>query len=329
MGRLASYGSIYFNRYVLMKILVTGATGFIGNHLCDSLQSLGHQVFKLSRTSNKESSNVIHMELGFDKTPDCFPRFDAIFHLAGKTHDLSGLAGINEYRKGNVVGTEQLLKVAAGAKFIFFSSLSVMPSSDHCLDEDTHAAPTSHYGKSKFEAESLIHDWVKRGGNAVILRPAMVYGETNKGNLPKMIHHISKGYFPPINVQNRRSMVHVDDVVQAAILSLMKPEASGNTYIVTDGMVYSTTQIFKWICETLGKPIPRWFVPLSILQVLAHAGDMIGAVRGKNFIFNSNALDKLTSSAEYSCEKIKKELGFIPQKNLRDSLPSIVKYLLR
>jgi len=106
-------------------------------------------------------------------------------------------------------------------------------------------------------------------------------------------------------------------------------EAAGQTYIVTDGEAYSTRQMYEWICDALHKPVPGWSVPPGVLNVMARAGDMIGAVRGRRFIFDSDALQKLTGSAWYSSAKIEHELGFKAQRTLQASLPDIVQYLCK
>jgi len=195
---------------------------------------------------------------------------------------------------------------------------------DECQDELAACYPGTPYGRSKLEAERLVLE----GGyvpEPLVLRLSMVYGPTRKGNLPRMIRAVAKGRFPPLpETDNRRSMVHVDDVVQAALLAAENPVAAGKTYIVTDGETYSTRQIYEWICEALGKPVPGWHVPLPVLKALARAGDGVGRLRGRRFIFDSDALEKLVGSACYSSEKIARELSFDPKHHLRASLPEIV-----
>lgn len=122
-------------------------------------------------------------------------------------------------------------------------------------------------------------------------------------------------------------MVHVGDLIQAAMLVVKKAEASGQVYIVTDGQAYSTRQMYEWICESLHKPVSGLHIPLFILKCLGKPGGVIGAVKRKRFVFDSDALEKLTSSAWYSSEKNQNELGFEPQNNLRGSLPEIISCL--
>lgn len=193
-----------------------------------------------------------------------------------------------------------------------------------CQDESVSCCPETPYGRSKLVAERFVLE----GGyvpEPVVLRLSMVYGCSHKGNLPRMIEAVAKGRFPPLpDVGNKRSMVHVKDVVQAAMLAAERSAAVGQAYIVTDGHPVSTRQMYEWICGVLGKPVPAWTIPIRLMKVLAHVGDGIGRVRGRRFMFDSGALDKLISSACYSSEKIKRELGFRPAWDLRSALPEIV-----
>jgi nucleoside-diphosphate-sugar epimerase len=140
-----------------------------------------------------------------------------------------------------------------------------------------------------------------------------------------MIAAIDRGRFPPLpETGNRRSMVHVDDVIQALLLASDNPAAHGHTYLVTDGRMYSTHQIYAGICKALGRPAPRWNFPIILLRAAARMGDMTGWIRGRSFVFNSAVLDKLTGSACYSCEKIKTDLGYRPTRFLEDGLREMV-----
>ncbi|MDQ7010672.1 MAG: NAD-dependent epimerase/dehydratase family protein, partial [Mariprofundaceae bacterium] len=224
----------------------------------------------------------------------------------------------------NTEGTRRLLEAAkaAGARrFVFFSSVKAMgEGGPGCLDETAGCRPETAYGKSKLAAERLVLE----GGfvpEPVVLRLSMVYGPATKGNLPKMIEAVRKGRFPPLpETGNKRSMVHVDDVVAAALLAAEKPAAAGQTYIVTDGKAYSTRRMYEWVCEALDKPVPSWHIPVPALKALARMGDVIGRVRGRRFMFDSDALAKLTGSAWYDSGKICRELGFEAGIHLHEAL---------
>jgi len=177
--------------------------------------------------------------------------------------------------------------------------------SDVCLDETADCRPVSVYGKARYEAERLVLDTGQRGLSTTVLRLPMVYGPGCKGNLPRMIQAVARGRFPPLpEMGNRRSLVDVRDVVQAALLAATKPVAAGKVYIVTDGQAYSTRRMYELICASLQRPIPRWALPLSLLHAAASIGDMISYLSGKRFVIDSDSLQKLIGSAWYSSEKI-------------------------
>lgn len=318
------------------RCLVTGASGFIGRVLCQRLKGEGSYVTALTRRSIADGGpwdEEVAIDLAED-TPGIhlLRGVDVVFHLAGKAHALSESAEEeSKYQLVNVDGTRKLLQAAKAAgvkRFVFFSSVKAMgEGGKECLDESAACRPVMAYGRSKFLAERLVLE----GGyvdEPVVLRLAMVYGPTNKGNLPRMIHAIGKGYFPPVpETGNKRSMVHVDDVVQAALLAAERPEARNDVFIVSDKQAYSTRQMYEWICEALHKRIPIWHVPMAALELLARIGDGIGTLRKRRFFFDSVAMEKLMGNSWYSPRKIERELGFEAQRNLRASLPEIIRFL--
>jgi nucleoside-diphosphate-sugar epimerase len=187
-----------------------------------------------------------------------------------------------------------------------------------CIEPDTP------YGKSKLEAEKLV----LHGGyvpEPVVLRLCMVYGPGAKGNMQKMLTAVSQHRFPPLpEVGNRRSMVHVQDVLQAAILASEHPRAVGQVFIVSDGCAYSTRQVYQLMCQALGKRPAGWSIPLPCLRALGWAGDAVGRLRGRRFIFDSDAFEKLVGNAWFSSNKIETMLGFRPLFGLQKALPEMV-----
>lgn len=319
------------------RALITGANGFVGQTLNEWLMAKGCLTLGLVRNSDLMQENRLVLDIaksGWDVNP-C-RGVDTVFHLAAKVHDFSPKEkSVDDYFKVNIEGTRRLLEAARDngiERFIFFSSVAAVAVDYHddaLQDESSVGMAETPYGQSKFQAEQLV----LHGGyvpHPVVIRPSMVYGNTEKGNLPRMIDAIRKGVFPPIpEVHNKRSMVHVEDVVQAALLAADKPEAAGQVYIVTDGHAYSTREIYDWIREALGKPQSSLTMPLALLRAMAKVGDGIGKLRGRRFLFDSDALEKLIGSAWYSSAKIERELGFKPVHDLKSSLPEIVRYLER
>lgn len=310
--------------------LVSGASGFIGQNLCRHLRERGVGIRALMRHECQGPWNeVLVADLAASLPDKVLQGVDTVFHLAGKAHALSETRQEEaEYHAINTAGTQRLLEAcqAEGVqRFVLFSSVKAMGEGGMaCLDEGADIPPETPYGRSKLEAERLVLN----GGyvpHPVVLRLSMVYGPIEKGNLPRMIHAIAKGRFPPLpELRNQRSMVHVDDVVRAAMLVAERPESAGGTYILTDGQAYSTRQMYEWICGALGKSIPAWYVPTFALRLLAMLGDGIGTLRGKRFVIDSDALEKLVGSACYSSDLIQKDLGFKPERNLQESLGEIV-----
>jgi UDP-glucose 4-epimerase len=319
----------------ISRILVTGCNGFIGQHFCEFLAEKPLYIRTISRQSLSGVKSHHHFTL--DLTSDNYPAelcegIDTIFHLAGKAHALSeNRQDSFEYRNINTEATRKLLETAqqAGVKrFIYFSSVKAVGDSLlQPMDELAIDAADTPYGQSKFEAEQLV----LHGGyvpHPVVIRPCMVYGDSDKGNLPQMINAIRRGFFPAIpELNNRRSMVHVDDLVRAAWLATENVKAAGQIYIVSDEQAYSTRQIYDSIRLALGKQPTQAAIPLIILQSLAKIGDVIGRLSGRRFLFDSDRLGKLSDSAWYSSAKIADQLGFKPCHTLPQSLPDIIKYL--
>jgi len=321
----------------LKQILVTGASGFIGQHLVSRLLREGCEVRTLVRPGANRPEGGRHVDVveGDIQDSQAMKRaavgVDTVFHLAGNTHALSEVEqGEAIYHNVNVGGTRNVLEgaVAGGARrLVFFSSVKAMgEEAPECLDESREPRPSTAYGRSKLAAERLALGYGQRAGlHVVCLRLPLVYGPGVKGNLLQMISAIDRGFFPSLPpVQNCRSMVHVMNVVEVALLAATSPAANGQCYIVTDSRPYSTRELYEMICRGLGKPTPRWNVPLWILMTLGKVGDAIGKVSGKRFLFDSDALDKLVGSAWYSSEKISRDLSYRPSIAFEDALPEMI-----
>jgi nucleoside-diphosphate-sugar epimerase len=312
--------------------LVTGANGFIGRRMLGALQSRGIRTIGLDRTANPAVVEWITADIVCD-APIVLPNgIDTIIHLAGKAHALSEVAqDESEYFRINTEGTRNILEAAKRANVravVLFSTIKAMADppagQDGAIDESWPVLSNSAYGQSKRAAEALVLD----GGyvpHPVVLRPCLVYGPSPKGNLEKMITAVRRKRFPPFpEVKNKRSMVHVDDLISAALLAPFNPAAAGQTYIVADDESFSTRELFEWICGASGIRVPRWTMPIGILQIMGYVGDTIGKLRGRRFVFDSDALAKLTGSAWYSSAKLQRELGWRPQHTLRESIPEIL-----
>lgn len=314
--------------------LVTGASGFIGQALCKRLRERRVTVRGLMRRSVPGPwDEFVPCDLGEGAChlEKAARGVDMVFHLAAKVHAVSEIGADDlTYRRVNVEGTRRILEACAaeGVRyFVFVSTVKAMgEGGSERVNEMYSAAPQTPYGCSKREAERLVLAAGQQHGMHVVnLRLPLVYGAGSRGNLSRMLVAVAQGRFPPLSDPgNKRSMVHVNDVVAALMLVVGHPRAAGQTYIITDGEDYSTREIYLLMCEALGRNVPAWTVPIGFLRVLAGLGDRAGRLLGKHFVFDSAALQKLTSSAWYDSRKIEQELGFQADQNLKGALPDMV-----
>jgi nucleoside-diphosphate-sugar epimerase len=238
--------------------------------------------------------------------------------LAGIAH-VSGQIDSDaaQYWRVNVDGTQSLVDAAADAginRFVYFSSVKAVADPDReRVDETWDLVPEDAYGRSKREAESRVLEASKGGLDVCVLRPTLVYGPGVKGNLQRMLEAVASGRFPPIpEVGNRRSMVSVRDLAEAAWLAMTKESARGQTYIVADGVDYSTRDIYIAMCQALGRKAPSWCLPLWVLAAAARGGDFVARASGKPMPVSSAALERLCGSACYRADRIRAELGWEP-----------------
>ena len=268
----------------------------------------------LQEKKNHEYETFI-CNLGSEKIPyDALDSIDTVFHLAGLAHDIkhSPLSS-NLYYDVNVSATIDLAQAAAdnGVKsFVFVSSTKAggSPIIGKCSDEIDQFEPEGIYGKTKREAElKLLQIGENSNMNISIIRPALVYGPNMKGNLKLMLEGIKKGFFPPLpEIGNIRSMIHVDDLVNAILLVSENDCTNGEIYIATDGESYSSRDIFNIMRDVVGKQPLKWSVPKFVFLLLALISPRI---RYK--------VDKLLGDQCYSSKKLK-SLGFIAQKKLKE-----------
>ncbi len=323
-----------------MKVLITGATGFIGQHLVNTLRRQNVKICALVRDLSKIRymwpEGAVEGRYGDLAEPETVNNvckgIDTVFHLVSYAQNEGKSESECEDRHWSitVTGTQALLAEAAqkGVKrFIFLSTVKVMGEGGAtCLDESGLAAPESSYGRAKLAAERLVLEaGEKHGMHVCSLRLPMVYGLDNKGNLARMITSIDSGWFPPLpEVNNKRSMVHVSDVIQALLLAAENPMARNKTYIVTDGQVYSTRRIYMLICQALEKTASRWTISVAVLRLGARLGDIIGRVIRRPMPLNGEVLGKLLGSAWYNSEKIRRELGYHAQHTLETGISEMV-----
>jgi nucleoside-diphosphate-sugar epimerase len=321
-----------------MRILVTGATGFIGSMLCVRLVEAAHEVIACSRSRVHQPGifYVVSPELGpeADWTP-ALSGIDAVVHLAGLAHATSEQADAETdqaYLRINAQGTRALAAqcAAAGVKhFVFLSSChAIAGESDGVLTERTVPQPVTAYGRSKLAAERVMIETLAATDCAfTILRSPLVYGPGNTANFSLLLKLVKTGIpLPLASVHNRRSFIYVENLVDLIASCLGNPKAFGKTYLPSDGEDVSTPELIEniWKAET-GNLKPecigggcaarrgaRLFpFPPSLLKA---AGRLPGL----------GALRKLTSSLYVDSEPLRRDLGWTPPFTMEEGLQRTV-----
>ena len=308
--------------------LVSGASGFIGQRLLNALNKDHCSCIALSRQPVPGVNNVTTYLDDISALASACTGVDTVFHCAGYAHAFSSLSGedAEQHWLVNFEGTRNLVGAAgrAGVKrFVFLSSVKAMAEPGGvCADEDFPGEPISAYGQSKRAAEAAVQEAGERFGMHVVnLRLTMVYGAGGHGNLERMGRLVHRGLFPPLpETGNRRSLVHVSDVVAAMRLVADDDQARGRTYIITGPQAPSGRQLFDTMRKVLGLPVRRWAVPQSALCLAARCGDGLEAMLKRRLPLDSEALDRLLGSAWYSSSLIEKELGWQAKIPLEEGL---------
>lgn len=309
-------------------ILVSGATGFIGQRLVSRLLADGQACRQLVRRPGDGASAVVAELADMDALAKVCSGIACVFHCAGYAHAFSSLSGDDSARHWavNFEGTRNLVEAAgrAGVKrFVFLSSVKALAEpGEVCADENFPGEPETAYGQSKLAAEQAVLAAGQRFGMHVVnLRLAMVYGVGGRGNLERMGRLVKRGIFPPLpETGNHRSLVHVDDVVSATRLVAGDDRANGRTYIIAAQEAPSGRGLFEALRQAQGMTPCNCSVPASLLRLAARLGDGMEKLMDRRLPLDSEVVDRLLNSAWYSPARIERELGWRAQVSLKDGL---------
>lgn len=306
-----------------MTTLVTGANGFIGRRL------LHTGCRALVRRISGAQGEVIGDVLDLESLRGACVGIDTVFHCAGYAHAHVSSDSDAHWRI-NFEGTRNLVESSGQAgvrRFVFLSSVKAMAEpGGACVDESWPGEPATPYGKAKRAAEGAVLDaGAKYGMHVVNLRLAMVYGHGGRGNLERLARALNAGWFPLLpETGNRRSLVHVDDVVAAMKLVANRPEANGQTYIVADPSPYSGRALCEAILAVQPAATFTWSAPAWILRLGGKVGDVVGALLRRPMPLDSNVVSRLLDSECYSPARIEQELGWQAQVGLKQGLQEML-----
>ncbi|MBR6363084.1 MAG: NAD-dependent epimerase/dehydratase family protein [Bacteroidales bacterium] len=288
-----------------MNILITGIHGFVGSNLVAYLKGR-HTIYGLDIVA-PEKEGVVKTFSWDDMDAGKLPEVDAIVHLAGKAHDTKNKSAAEVYFKVNTGLTEKVydyfLKSSA-KKFVFFSTAKAAADRvEGILTEDVVPSPVGPYGESKIKAEEYIQAHLSDEKQVYILRPCMIHGPGNKGNLNLLYGVVSKGIPWPLGAfENRRTFTSVGNICFAVEGLLTKDVASG-IYNMGDDEALSTNELIGTICSALGKKAHIWHLPKGMMTGMARVGGWL------HLPLNPDRLQKLTENYISSNAKIKAALG--------------------
>ena len=311
-----------------MKLLITGGTGFVAQHLVSVLmqRKLPCQIAVRNHVGN--SAHPKHISVGDINAHTAWSQalegVTDVIHLAARVHITQETSrdAYAAFRTVNTEGTLNLARQAAAAgarRFIFLSSVKVNgEGSPHAYLETDTPAPQDAYAVSKWEAEQgLWNISAETGMQIVILRIPLVYGPGVAANFLQLLQTVNKGWPLPLGgITNRRSLLYIGNLVDAILVTLEHPNAENKLYLLSDGQDISTSQLVELIAQALHKP-PRLFsLPQGMLRAVA-------GVLGK-----SSAVDRLFGSLYMDSTKIQQELKWKPSFSIQQGLTQTTEWLL-
>ena len=292
-----------------MKIAFTGTTGFVGSNLLPYFQNLGYLTFEVSR-------NLI-----FDEQATLsFNNSKVMVHLAGKAHDLKKTSNDSEFYETNYMLTKKVYDAFLSSDAIVFISLSsVKASADKVkgiLTELNPPNPVTHYGKSKLLAEEYIFSQeIPKDKRVYVLRPCMIHGPVNKGNLNLLYKIVSKKIPWPLgSFDNKRSFCSIDNLMFIIKEIIEREDIPSGIYHVADDEPLSTNELINLMAISQNRKSNIWKIPKGFIYRLAKLGDVL------YLPLNTDRLQKLTDSYIVSNQKIKDAIGKPLPVSSRDGL---------
>jgi nucleoside-diphosphate-sugar epimerase len=274
----------------MQTIFLTGSTGFVGSNLRNYLSDQ----FAFQTYARGEKPLI---------------KADVVVHVAGKAHDTKNVADPQEYYQINTELTREIYDaflVSDARIFIFMSSVkAVADSVPDVLTEETPPDPATQYGKSKLLAEQyILAQPIPPGKRVYVLRPCMIHGPGNKGNLNLLFQVVSKGIpWPLAAFNNRRSFCSIDNLCFIIRELITREDIPSGVYQVADNETVATNDLILWMSDSLSKKSRLLKVPATLIKWIAAVGDRL------SLPLNSERLQKLTENYVVSNQKLLKAIG--------------------
>lgn len=317
----------------MSKLLITGATGFLGSKLCSNLKFKNHLIHASARSDSQAitENNFFFFNVGAlnskTKWSTALSGIECVIHCAARAHVMKDKRKniLTSYREINVDGTRNLAIQAAmsGVKrFIFISSIKVngestIGSSSFKIGDIPQ--PEDAYGISKWEAEQTLWEISKKTGlEIVIIRPPLIYGHGVKGNLLRLLDLVYRGVpLPLAGIQNSKSFIGLQNLIDLIVLCIDHPKAPGNTFLIADKECISTSDLISKLQKIMKKPSRLFSAPTNLVK-------LAGLLTGKSI-----EVKRLLSSLKIDSSHAYKVLDWTPLITLEEGLEKTVKWYLK
>ena len=309
-----------------MKVIVTGATGFVGSHLVRYFGETGNDVVAIGRQKRPPKALLNYASwLGLDLTSDQFPSLEAdvLIHAAALT---APRGPIHSFRTNNVQPSSKLLRQFKGKHFIYISSASIYPFSNHPLHEEDSSLQNklSNYGQSKLEAEISLLENHKTNCKLTILRPRSIYGPHDRVLLPRILQLYKKKITLIGSMNIQVSMTHISNLLEAVDGAIHKQIAQKEIYNVADHKVYNLRSIIvKLINAIAGQKLKIKELPLPMISLLTRMSSFFNIP----FLLTPQSLAYLSKSCILDTAKIQKDLSLNLDADFDKELDSLIAWI--
>ena len=316
----------------MTRVLITGASGFVGRSVCEAALNLGTEVRGCYRSESSRKfvpkgverfriPSVDHMT----DWSEALEGVGAVIHLAGRTHVMNEMDRdvLAIYREVNAAGTARLARMSADfgiRRFVYVSTTKVNGEEtvDGPFTEEQDPQPEDAYAISKWESEQeLRRIGAESDLEIVTLRSPLVYGRGVRANFLRLLQLVRKGVpLPFASVRNKRSLIYVKNLADAMLMSLKHPKVAGRTFLVSDGDDISTPELIRRIAYPMGCSPHMFRCPLSILRTVGRA------------VGRSREVGRLLTSLTIDSSRIRSETGWMPPYGMSQGLKETVEWFL-
>lgn len=308
-----------------MKVLITGASGFVGRNLAVSLAASGFEVHGTHRSERPPDvpgvqwhrSSLIEAD---GSLRDALAGAGTVVHLAALAHQIGShnVRSTAEFRQVNVGITRTVARRAAElrtGRVIFMSSVAAIGTrSGLAVNDETVCTPVDDYGRSKLEAEAALRteldgsdtDWC-------VLRPPLIYGPGNPGNMERLQKLVATGLpLPLAGVRNRRSFIFIDNLVAAITTVIRYPEPIRSCFVLSDGSEFSTPELIRSVGRAAARNVRLFYAPVGLLRAAGRVGDVLRRATGVSIGVDSYSVDRLVSSFEVDGRRFNNTFRWLP-----------------